>query len=118
MPISLEPEQIFQVVLDIDAAKPADVRPVFLCKSQSMRDHLKILQVLDKWLEKDVTPETLFDATCCEIKRVVTATKNMGSFNLASDDFKDLLTYDEARELLRKIGSNAHLKPDEKKSSE
>lgn len=118
MPISLEPDAIFSVVLDSDAAKSADVRPTFLCKSQSMRDHLKILQTLDKWHEKDIETETLFESTCCEIKRVVTAVKNMGAFDLATSEFQDLLTYNEARELLRKIGANAHLPPDEKKSSE
>lgn len=116
MPISLEPDQIFSVVLDCDVDKPIESRPTFLCKSQTMRDHLKILQTLDRWHETGVTPEELFNATCSEIKRVVTAVRNMGSFDLKTGDLGDLLTYDEARELLRKIGSNAHLKLDEKKS--
>lgn len=117
MPLSLEPNQEFCVSLDIDADKPIASRPVFVVHCQPMRGHLRILQVLDRWHEEGVTLEQLFDDTCKELQRVIVGYKNMGGFTVEAD-IRDLLSYDEARELLRKIASNAHLKPDEKKSLE
>ena len=116
MPISLEPDKRFAVVLDGDASKPIESRPMFYVLSQTMRGHLRILEALDKWSEPGVTPEQLFETTMAELIRVVVGWSSMGSFVFGTDDLRDLLSYDEARQLLRKVAYNTHLDPEEKKS--
>ena len=115
MPISLEPDKRFSVVLDCDAAKPKESRPTFFVLSQTMRGHLQILEALDKWSENDITPAALFEATCVELTRVVSGWSNMGNFKFGESDLRDMLTYSEARELLRKVAYNSHLDQEEKK---
>jgi hypothetical protein len=116
MPISLEPGKRFAVVLDGDANKPMHERPLFYVQSQTMRGHLEILETLDKWNEDDVTPAALFEATITELQRVIVGWSCMGSYVFGETDLRDLLSYDEARQLLRKIAYNTHLDIEEKKS--
>ncbi len=115
MPISLEPDRRFSVVLDSDAAKPKESRPTFYALSQTMRGHLQILETLDKWSENDITPAELFEATCVQLTRVVSGWSHMGQFKFGEADLRDMLTYSEARELLRKVAYNTHLEQEEKK---
>ena len=116
MPISLEPNKRFSVVLDGDADKPMHERPIFYVHSQSMRGHLSILETLDKWNEDGVTPAALFEATINELQRVIVGWSCMGHYVFGETDLRDLLSYDEARQLLRKIAYNVHLDTEEKKS--
>ena len=116
MPISLEPNKRFAVVLDCDAEKAMHERPIFYCVSQTMRGHLAILEALDKWNEPDITPEKLFEATITVLQQVIVGWSCMGSYVFGETDLRDLLSYDEARQLLRKIAYNTHLDIDEKKS--
>lgn len=116
MPISLEPNKRFAVVLDGDAEKPMHERPVFYCHSQTMRGHLAILETLDKWNEPDITPAKLFEATITVLQQVIVGWSCMGSYVFGETDLRDLLSYDEARQLLRKIAYNTHLDTEEKKS--
>ncbi len=115
MPISLEPDKRFPVVLDCDKDKPAESRPTFFVRSQTMRGHQAILDTLDKWNEPEVTVSAIFATACDELQRVVIGVANMGGFEVGGN-FQDLLSYNEARELLRKIANNTYLDPDEKKS--
>jgi len=116
MPISLEPNKRFAVVLDCDAEKPMHERPLFYVNSQTMRGHLSILETLDKWNEDGITPAQLFESTITELNRVIIGWSCMGSYTFGETDLRDLLSYDEARQLLRKIAYNTHLDTEEKKS--
>jgi hypothetical protein len=118
MPISLEPNKRFAVVLDGDADKPMHERPIFYVHSQTMRGHLSILEALDRWSDPEVTPATLFEATIKELERVIVGWSCMGSYVFGQTDLRELLSYDEARQILRKVAYNMHLTSDEKKSSE
>ena len=118
MPISLEPNKKFSVVLDGDAQKPMHERPVFYANAQTMRGHLSILLALDKWNEKGITPEKLFEQTIIELERVIIGWSCMGKYEFGKTDLRELLTYDEARQILRKVAYNMHLDTEEKKSSE
>lgn len=119
MPLFLEPDQQFPIVLDSDADKPKDVRPTFFAKSQSMRGQQRIGEVLDMWTTTpDLTLADLFNATIDVLRGVIVGWKNMGGIAFDHESLRDLLTYNEARELLRKVMYNQHITADEKKSSE
>lgn len=119
MPLFLEPDQKYPIVLDSDADKPKESQPTFYARSQSMRGQQKIGQVLDLWTDNvDLTVEALFDATVKVLEDVVIGWRNMGDKQIGKDSLRDFLTYQEARELLRKVMYNQHITTDEKKSTE
>jgi len=113
MPIFLEPDQSFEVCLDVDQSKPVETRPVFVCLSQSMRGQRSILQAVDMLDEKH-SIDQIFDATISELKRVVVGWRNVDR-PFAVDDLDNLLTYREARELLIKVAYNQRMDTNEKK---
>lgn len=119
MPIFLEPDHQFPVVLESDKAKPAESRPTFFAKSQSMRGQERIAEVLDLLSEDtDITTQELFGRTCERLQAVLAGWKNMGGKKYNPEELRDLLTYSEARELLRLVAYNQHIDHEEKKSSE
>jgi hypothetical protein len=117
MPIALEPNQAFPVVLDCDQDKPIESRPTFFAKSQSMRGQKKLLDVLDRLTDdKEATVEDLFNDAIDALAEVLTGWKHMNEIEFSKEALVDLLTYTEARELIRKVSYNQHLTPEEKKS--
>lgn len=114
MPIFLEPDQSFPVMLECDKTKPAESRPVFRVKSQSMRNQRKILEVIDIIHKDGVTVDEIFDATIAELKRVVVGWSNMGQ-PFSVDALDEVLTLTEARELLRLVAYNQRMDDSEKK---
>lgn len=115
MPIFLEPDQKYPVVLDSD--KDKEPKPTFLAKSQSMRGQQRVADCLDKWNDDGITAGDLFDATVQTLGEVLVGWKNMGQ-EYSVDALRDVLTYGEARELLRKVMHNQHLDLESKKNSE
>jgi hypothetical protein len=119
MPLFLEPGNKYPIVLDGDAGKPAEIQPTFFAKAQSMRGQQKVAEVLDMWTDnKSLTIAELFDATIDTLGGVVIGWANMGGIEFSTDSLRDILTYNEARELLRKVMYNQHITTDEKKSTE
>lgn len=119
MPIALEPGQKYPIVLDSDKDKPKESQPTFFAKSQSMRGQQKIGEVLDMWTQQEnLTIPELFNATIDVLGGVVVGWSNMSGIEFSVDALRDVLTYSEARELLRKVMYNQHITTDEKKSSE
>lgn len=117
MPISLEPGQRYPIVLESDQDKDESIRPTFFAKSQSMRGQQRVGEVLDMWSENDsLTLKQLFDSTVEVLSEVIIDWQHMGDIPYSPDALRDVLTYSEARELLRKVMYNQHLTPDEKKS--
>lgn len=118
MPVFLEPDQKFPIVLASDKEKPADVRPTFFAKSQSMRGQRRIAAVLDRLTEdKEVTTDQLFDDAIEALATVLTGWSNMGQ-PYSKEALEDVLSYSESRELLRLVSYNQHVTTEEKKSSE
>jgi len=118
MPVFLEPDQKFPVVLDGDMEKPIELRPTFFAKSQSMRGHRKIFAVLERMTaDKEVTADQLFDDAIETLFSVLTGWQNMGQA-YSKEALEDVLTYSEARQLLKSVAYNNHVTPEEKKSSE
>jgi hypothetical protein len=119
MPLALEPGQQYPIVLDTDKDKPAESRPTFFARSQSMRGQQSIGTVLELWTkDDDVSIADLFDETCKVLSTVVVGWKHMNGMEFTPDALRDVLTYSEARELLRKAMYNQHITQDEKKSTE
>lgn len=119
MPLFLEPGQKYPIVLDIDADKPKATQPTFYARSQSMRGQQKIADVLDQWTENpDISIKDLFALTVEVLSGVVIGWVNMGGNEFSSDALHEVLSYQEARELLRKVMYNQHITADEKKSIE
>ena len=116
MPISLEPDKRFAVVLDSDKDKPKESRPVFWAKSQTMRGHESVLESVERMYDPEATVAEVFEAVCQKLSEVIVGWENMGQFVFGQHDFRDVLTHLEALELLRKVGRNSHLEPEEKKS--
>jgi hypothetical protein len=118
MPLFLEPGQKYPIVLDCDADKPAESRPTFYAKSQSMRGQQRVGEVLDMWTNNaELTVKELFDETVAVLGEVLVGWKHMDR-EYSVDALRDVLMYQEARELLRKVMFNQHITADEKKSSE
>ena len=117
MPAFLEPSQTFPVVLEIDKNKPKDVQPTFMAVALSMREQRKLLTMLDR-LNEDFykSHDEAFKDAVEALGNVVTGWKNMGSLVFSHEAFEDVLSYTEARELLRKIANNQHVQLEEKKS--
>jgi hypothetical protein len=117
MPIALEAGQQYPIVLDSDAAKSKETQPTFLAKSQPMRGQLKVGQVLDLYTDSpDITIEDLFAKTIDVLAEVLCGWKNMNGIAYSKESLSDVLSYVEARELLRKVMHNQYLSHEEKKS--
>jgi len=117
MPLCLEPNQRFPIVLDIDADKPLDTRPTFFVVGLSMREQAKLSAGRDAALSHETTAE-IFAATCDLLDDYLAGWANMGPHKYHEACVQDFLTHGEACELLRKILSNSHVSFEEKKSSE
>lgn len=113
MPIFLEPNQKYPVVLDADKGKTPT--PTFYARSQSMRGQQRIAECLDRLQDESVTAAELFDETIAVLGQVLVGWSNMGR-DFDAGTLGELLTYNEARELLRKVMYNQHLDSEEKKS--
>lgn len=117
MPIFLEPDQRFAVVLDSD--KDKSPQPTFWAKSQSMRGQQSVADTLDLLsTETALTAGELFEKTVGKLADVFVDWSNMGDRKYGSDELYEVLTYQEARELLSKVMYNQHVTTEEKKSSE
>ena len=114
MPIFLEPDQRFPIVLDSDNDKSIETRPTFFAKSLSMRGQLRLSAEMDEALSHPTAAE-IFEATCKLINEYFVGWKNMGAFEFGCD-IKEFLGHSEARELLRKVLANEHVPLEEKKS--
>lgn len=118
MPVFLDPDATFPVVLDSDLDKPAESRPTFWVKAQSMRGQLTLGDVLDKMHDGEPTTEVLFERACEELSKVVIRWENMGGYECNKESMQEVLSYFELREIIRKTMYEQHLQPEEKKSSE
>lgn len=116
MPISLEPDKRFAIVLDSDMDKPKESRPTFWAKSQTMRGHESVLETIEFMYKPEVTVAEVFKVVCDKLDEVIVGWENMGQFVFGQHKFGEVLTHLEALELLRKVGRNTHLEPEEKKS--
>lgn len=120
MPLSLEPDRRFPVVLEIDKDKPKETQPTFYANSKSMRDAEAMANEFDTMLSDSQNNAELFQRICEMLHKYVVGWKNMGAFTFPTSPQEwyesGVLTFSEAAELLRRIIQNRYLAPEEKKS--
>lgn len=113
MPLSLEPDKRFPIVLESDIDKPIESRPTFYALSKSMRGYESLAERYDNLPTDSVVSH--FDAIVELLKENIVDASNMGK-PFAEIDYRELLTIAEAKELIRKVMANQHVSPEEKKS--
>lgn len=117
MPLALEPNQRFPIVLETDASKPSEVRPTFFVRSLSMRQQTQLSTAIDSIFADAKSTDQICERTVRVLNEQIVDWVNMGSFKHGEADVREFLTHPEAMELLRKILANQHVQPEEKKSS-
>ncbi len=97
MPISSDPTRTVEYILELDRAKPDELRPAFICKFLTYRETIKVQEAWDKTQAAKTDAESLphlLDA----IRVGVTGWRNMKEpFNV--DVLPDLLTGSELWDL-------------------
>lgn len=116
MPVSLEPNQRFPIVLDSDMAKPVADRPTFFVVSLSMREQKTLSTAMDEALDYKKPTNEIFDATCDLLKKYLVGWSNMGQHAYPDADIQEFLCHREARELLTKLMTSSYVSFEEKKS--
>ena len=106
MPILLEPDQRYIVVLDCD--KDKEVKPCFHVRAVSAREAFQTNETIRNCTKNEDVFELL--------PRFVVGWENMGGMDFAADSLQDVLTIPESWELLRAIVGNNHVGELEKKS--
>lgn len=113
MPISLDPNETFELTLDIDSNK--SIKPVFICKYLTAREHKKALALLSEVMKKDKDIE-IADGYLDVIKMCITNWKNI-AIPFSPDSFEDVLTINEIWELGSSILGRMMISQHEKKVS-
>jgi mRNA-degrading endonuclease RelE of RelBE toxin-antitoxin system len=93
MPVFLEPDQSFPIVLDCDKDKPKESQPTFLVKSQSMRGQREVLRVLDAATDaanESLTVDEMFEMTITMLCKVMVGWHNMGDHKFSREAIADL----------------------------
>ena len=115
MPIALEPGVTFEIWLESDSEKPIETRPVFLAKTQSMRQQREIHRVIDLVFAPNATISEVFDSAVECLVQSCSGWRNMGERAFSKDAIEDVLSFSEIREILRKVAANQRMGIDEKK---
>ncbi len=113
MPIFLEPNREFPVVLESDKGKSPE--PTFYARALSMRAQQEISDTLELWNDDSIAGRDLIERTVPVLLKYFTRTENMPGIELTKESLLDCLTYQEARELLRLVLYNNHLDHNAKK---
>lgn len=117
MPRCLEPGDTFDIWLDFDADRPLESRPVFVCKTLSVRQCASLSKAFDAVFENaSGTFEDLHSRVCEELCKVISGWRNMGGREFSHGEMLELLTSNEIFELVRKIIRGESLSTEEKKS--
>lgn len=118
MTVFVEPNESFPVVLKRYEHLPKENQPTFFALSRTMRQQRKLLTMLDRLTDDEngyKTHDEAFTDAVQTLSEVVVGWKNF-SVEFSKEAFEDVLSYTEARELIRSIANNQHVKYEEKKS--
>ncbi|HET6442533.1 MAG TPA: hypothetical protein VFH53_09165 [Phycisphaerae bacterium] len=126
MPLALDPNQTFDVVLKSDEAKPEGQRPVFRCRFVSARQWRR-LSGLEKEVERlrdeKAGPEAILNALLSRLAEAVSGWSGMidpetgAAIPYEPEALDRVLTMNEAWELLYRILGGARMGVDDKKKS-
>lgn len=121
MPLILDPEATFEVVLDYDKKKDKKVRPVFVFKYLSARQWKKLAEIHDNFIEwSKIGTDSILNHTFEGLRMVMVDWRNMKTAKGESIEFdmeklEDMLTPSEADELLIAAVQQAPSVEDKKK---
>ena len=123
MPVALDPERTFFVVLDTDKEKPADTQPRFICRFLTTRKWREVAGAVDAVSETpNQTSEAVFDSLIGAAETVLCGWENMIGpdgkvIRYDPGKIEDVLNPAEISELVYKALKGADLDADEKKRS-
>lgn len=118
MPISLDPDSTFEVVLKSDKKKSKEKQPTFIFRILTGRDWLKVTQLSDKAETGEDSIRLVYDA----IKVGLVSWKNMtqpdgSEISFEPKELDAILTPAEANEMLEHL-LNQRLSVEDKKKSD
>ena len=124
MPLALEPNETFELILESDKDKPREIQPRFIYRHLTCRQHRYIAKFRERLEELKKDASTAIDNMMDEIKK--TATINLaGWVNMNDADgkpipfdiekFEDIVGLAEANELIFKLEDYRLLPVDKKK---
>ena len=119
MPTALEPNAVYEVVLESDSKKPKDVRPTFIFRYLSSRKWKEMARLSDAF-EKDITGEGAIDTVFKAVKMGLASWRNMNrpdgeEIEFDADMLEDIVTPAEALELMEAAVSQLPTVEDKKK---
>jgi hypothetical protein len=122
MPRACEPGLKFDLWLEFDADKPEAVRPVFVCRTLSMSEKMKIGRVLDL-LGESKDSDDLYNRLVDGLAGCFSGWRNMtdrdgNPVEFGPDGLRQVLTLYEGIELIRKALNAQVLSADDKKKPE
>ena len=116
MPLFLEPDQQYDIVLESDMHYPEESRPTFIARSVTMKEHRELAALIES--ESASTAGEFFDNAVKAMKSILRGWRNMGSVPYDPSEIEGLLTVAEVREVVAKAMYNNHVSKEQKKSSE
>lgn len=118
MAVLLDPSETFEVCLPCDDHKPLSERPIFIAKAQAARGQRKLGRAIDALYDKNSSLDTdgFVDGLLDLIMQHVVGWKNVGGREFTRDNVEDVLPTHDMTILLRRIGYNQSVQPEEKKS--
>lgn len=120
MGILLDPNETFEVCLPCDDKKPLAERPVFIARALAAKGQRKLGKAIDALYDKESSLDSdgFFDCLLDLIMQHVVGWKNVGGLEFTRENVDNVLPSGDMTILLRRIGYNQSVQPEEKKSSE
>lgn len=118
MPLALDPEARFELVLESDADKPAGERPTFVCRFMPNRDWKVVAHVADRIGELAAEGiEAMLTQMEDALALALVDWRHMGGIDYARERIPDVLTPGELVELIQKAVQQTSVSVAEKNAS-
>lgn len=123
MPRAIDPQSVFDVVLDSDQHKPAEEQPAFIYRALNGREWRRMAAVADKSEQGFKDSTEMVDMIFDHLKIGLVGWKNMVGFDgtvieFNPDGLLDLLDPIEAMELMTKVIQGCKVSQTDKKKSD
>lgn len=107
MPLALEPNATFDVVLDSDKTKPKGTRPTFVCRYLSCRTWREVAETIQNLEEDNADGPAVMKLVIEQLNKCVVGWRNMAapgekSIRFSLNELPAVIDLFEAMELLKK----------------
>src|SRR5690606_36961978 len=99
MPVALDPNKRFEVVLESDKSLPDKQRPTFIFRHLTAREFMSSADDCDA-LSQSGSGRQALDSILSRLGKGIVGWRNMNGIEFSADKLADLLTVQEAGELL------------------